>query len=244
MEITQIWRYPVKSAAGQRLDEAIVDELGVAGDRQWGLVDTSTGLVLTARRCPALLLAEPVVGPTDDELALRLPDGTVTSDEGLLSEWLGRPVRLVRPDGERAATYEIALRGDGAGYDLDDSADAQWLQWEGPECVFHDSTRTRVSIVSEATLGDWDVRRFRPNVVVSGAGEDDLVGATVAIGEAVLEIVKPIDRCVIVTRPQPGLDRDVRVLQRIAAERDGNLGVGAMVAQPGRIGVGDPVEVR
>lgn len=57
MHVTQIWRYPIKSVGGERLERANVTELGVDGDRRWGLVDDSTGFVLTARREPKLLMA-------------------------------------------------------------------------------------------------------------------------------------------------------------------------------------------
>ena len=61
-----------------------------------------------------------------------------------------------------------------------------------------------VSLVSEATLGEWPQRRFRPNIVLSGGGEDDLVGRRVAIGDARLDVTARLGRCVMVTRPQPG----------------------------------------
>jgi hypothetical protein len=106
--------------------------------------------------------------------------------------------------------------------------------------VWHDSTRTRVSIMSTASLGDWPVRRFRPNIVVDGAGEDDLVGRRIGIGLIVADVTKRIDRCVMVTRPQPGgLERDLTVLRTVLRETDGYLGVGALVVTPGELRVGD-----
>ncbi|MGI8577652.1 MAG: MOSC domain-containing protein, partial [Nocardioidaceae bacterium] len=117
-----------------------------------------------------------------------------------------------------------------------------WGVWSGPARVWHDSTRTRVSIMSSASLRDWPVRRFRPNLVVDGAGEDDLVGRRIAIGAVVLDVTKRIDRCVMVTRPQPdGIERDLTVLKTVLRETDGFLGVGAMVAEGGELAVGDEV---
>ena len=232
MEVVQLWRYPVKSAAGEELGEAEVGELGLVGDRQWGVVDVETGLVLTARRVPELLFAVPV--PQGDSMALRLPDGTVTADDTVLSEWLARPVRLRRPEPDERGSYEIAAN--------DDRPDGEWIRWQGPKGVWHDSKRTRVSIVSERALGDWDVRRFRPNVVVRGGDERDLVDRDVVIGDVRLRVTKQIDRCVIVTRPQPGIERDKSVLQRVHTDRDGFFGAGALVRGPGTIRVGDPVE--
>lgn len=232
MEVTQLWRYPVKSLAGERLAEAEVGTLGIDGDRQWGLVDRGTGLVLTARRVPELLFAHPV--PRDGAMAIRLPDGSETADDEVLSRWLGRPVDLRRPAPDEHGRYEIA--------ENDDRPDGAWTEWEGPAGVWHDSTRTRVSIVAAEALEDHDVRRFRPNIVIRGGDERVLVGSTVRIGDVVLDVVKEIDRCVVVTRPQPGIDRDKSVLVQVHRERGGNLGVGALVVAGGTIREGDPVE--
>jgi uncharacterized protein len=232
VQVTQLWRYPVKSMIGESLATAEVGSLGIAGDRQWGLVDRDTGLVLTARRVPQLLFAEPI--PDGDVMSVRLPDGTVTDDDQVLSDWVGRAVVLRRPAPDEHGHYAV----EGAG--LHDVAPEQW---EGPAGVWHDSKRTRLSIVAEEALADQDVRRFRANVVVRGGDERDLVGLQIRIGPVVVDVVKEIDRCVIVTRPQPGLDRDRSVLTRLHAERAGNLGVGGLVVRGGRISVGDAVEI-
>ncbi|MDQ4088836.1 MAG: MOSC domain-containing protein, partial [Actinomycetota bacterium] len=90
---------------------------------------------------------------------------------------------------------------------------------------------------------DWPVRRFRPNVVVDGPGEDELVGRRVGLGSVVLDVVKRIDRCVMVTRPQPGgIERDLSVLKTVLRDSDGLLGVGAVVVEPGEFRVSDEVE--
>jgi MOSC domain-containing protein len=231
--IRELWRYPVKSMQGESPDRVRVGDAGVVGDRQWALVDLETGLALTARREPDLLFATAAL--IDDGVAITLPDGTTTSDDRELSAWLGHPVALTRADAVDHGTYEIAL-------DFENESTAEWFRWDGPTWSFHDSTRTQVSIIGAGSLGAWDVRRFRPNVVVEGSGEDEWVGATVAIGSALLDVVAPIDRCVITTRPQPGgIDRDLDVLRTVNRDRAGNLGVGARVSSPGEIAVGDQV---
>jgi uncharacterized protein YcbX len=107
---------------------------------------------------------------------------------------------------------------------------------------------SRLSLVSTGSLGDWDVRRFRTNIVVDGSGEDDFVGDHVRLGGdggdggAELAVCKQIDRCVMVTRPQPGLDRDIELLKQINAERDTFLSIGAIVTRSGEVRVGDSVE--
>lgn len=81
------------------------------------------------------------------------------------------------------------------------------------------------------------------NLVVDRPG-DDLLHGDVAIGGVVLRIRKPIARCVMVTRAQPGLERDRTVLHTIIRERSNTLGVGATVQTTGTISVGDRVEQR
>jgi uncharacterized protein YcbX len=232
--ITEIWRYPVKSMQGEALDRADIGAAGVVGDRQWAIVDLDTGLALTARRQPELLYAAAALDG-EDRVVITMPDGTTTVDDAALSAWLGHSVALTRADAVDHGTYEIAG-------DFENEATAEWFQWDGPTNSFHDSTRTQVSIIGTDTLGAWDVRRFRPNVVVEGSGEDEWVTTSVAIGGARLDVVKQIDRCVITTRPQPGgIDRDLDVLRTVNRDRAGNLGVGALVATPGTITVGDEI---
>ncbi|HEX3198309.1 MAG TPA: MOSC N-terminal beta barrel domain-containing protein, partial [Propionibacteriaceae bacterium] len=53
--VTEIWRYPVKSMGGERLDNVAVDERGMVADRMWAVRDPELGSITTARRRPALL---------------------------------------------------------------------------------------------------------------------------------------------------------------------------------------------
>ena len=146
-----------------------------------------------------------------------------------------RPVTLRAADGQEGGTYEVPL---------DFERDTDWVSWQGPPDAWHDSARSRVSLVSTASLGDWDFRRFRSNLLLDGSGEDDLVDRTVTIGGATIAVTKRIDRCVIVTRPQPGLPRDLDVLRTINRDRGATLAVGALVVDSGPIAVGDELAAR
>lgn len=231
MRVAELWRYPVKSLQGERLAEAAVDALGIAGDRRWALFDRGTGLGLTARRVPELLFGSARLRD-DGGVEVVLPDGTVTTDDRVISGWLGRDVEL-RAAGEEAPTYESPV-------DEDEPDPAEWLQWEGAAGPFHDSPRIRLSLVSTGTLGTWDRRRFRANVVLEGEGEDGLRGQEADLGEARLRVGIPIARCVMTTRPQPGgIARDTSVLKTIHRERDGLLAVRAAVLLPGTVRTGD-----
>jgi uncharacterized protein len=234
MRVVELWRFPVKSLGGERLPAADVGPEGLAGDRQWALFDTDSGFGLTARRVPELLFATARLRP-DGAVEVVLPDGTVTADDDVLTRWLGRPVAL-RAAAEAAGTrrYENPL---------DVEADADWQPFEGAGGAFHDNADFRVTLVSAGTLGSWDRRRFRANVVLDGAGEDDLAGTRVRLGGVVLDVDRPVTRCVMVTRPQPGgIDRDTGVLRTIHRERGGTLAVGGRVLATGRVAVGDELQ--
>lgn len=76
--------------------------------------------------------------------------------------------------------------------------------------------------------------------MLDAGGEDELVGARIALGAAILDVRKQLDRCVMVTRPQPGgIDRDLDVLRTIHRELGGCLAIGAVVVQPGLARIGD-----
>jgi uncharacterized protein YcbX len=236
MRVLELWRYPVKSLQGERLTAAEVGPLGIAGDRQWALFDVGTGVGLTARRVPDLLFGAARLRE-DGGVAVVLPDGTATADDTVLSRWLGREVAL-RPaaDLDGAPVYEAPE---------DDLAErpGEWHRWEGATGAFHDNPNFRISFVSTGTIGTWDRRRFRMNVLLDGAGEDALVGRRARLGGAVLAVEAGISRCVMVTRPQAGgIGRETAVLKTIHRERDGRLALGAGVLTPGAIAVGDALE--
>ena len=233
MRVLELWRYPVKSLQGERLDSVAVADDGLEGDRRFAIYDVETGLGLTARRVPELLFAWARLRD-DGSVDITLPDGSLARDDGALSAWLGRRVALRSLDVEAPRRYESPA------VDFEDETERDWAPYEGAPGAFHDSPGARVSLVSTATIGDWDRRRFRSNVLLEGHGEDSLVGSRVTLGGAVLEVGMRIERCVMTVRPQPGgIDRELLVLRTIARERDACLAVGAVVAQSGNVAVGD-----
>jgi uncharacterized protein YcbX len=231
LTVREIWRYPVKSIGGERLDAAKVGENGITGDRSWGVRDEMTGMVLTGRREPRLLMATAHL--EDGEPVIEIGDGSLLRSSGELSAWLDRPVELVQA-GSGPATFEGVS---------DVETERDWTTWQGPSGTFHDG-RSTVSLGSDTTLAGYDPRRFRLNLLLEHSGdgtEDDLIDADLTIGTAGLYVRKPIERCVMVTRAQIGLDRDLGVLKRVVAERNNRLGVGAVVHREGLITVGDVV---
>jgi uncharacterized protein YcbX len=246
MWIEALWRYPVKSLQGEAVPEVAVTADGLAGDRHWALQDATTGTFLTARRAPELLWASAALD-ADGALTIAVPghdplvvppgrpvDAAVDPRvDAALSAWLGRPVRLVEARADLAGTFESPL---------DAEAETDWVTWTGPTGRFHDSTRAAVSLVTTGSLRSWDPRRFRANVVLAGddGEEDALVGRSVRLGGVELAVINRIDRCVMVTRPQPGgLERDLDVLRTVHRQRGSLLAVATLVDRPGRVRVGD-----
>jgi hypothetical protein len=89
--------------------------------------------------------------------------------------------------------------------------------------------------------------RFRPNLLVDAAGpdfaEDAWVGRVLRIGGLRMRVDLRDQRCVMVTIDPVTLDRNPAILRAIARERDNRLGVYGSTVEPGRVAVGDPVEL-
>jgi len=248
--ITAIWRYPVKSLQGEPLDRAVVERNGLRGDRCWGVRDELTGRILTGRREPRLLLAGATLAD-NGEPQLTLPGGQRLCGAGpatdaALSAWLGRPVTLAGADGAPAASAEFFADA------TDDTSPA--LEWTMPPGRFVDAepllVLTTASLRAGAALhpaGDWDVRRFRPNLFVEVDGrhwvEDGWCGRTLHIDGVDLVPRQPCVRCTMVTRPQPGLDRDLDIYRTLSRHHDGTMGVWTQVHTPGTVQIDASVEI-
>jgi len=86
---------------------------------------------------------------------------------------------------------------------------------------------------------DFDVRRFRPNVVVEGSGEFEWCGGRLSGPETELEPEIPTVRCSVPVREQPGLEAQPDVMRTIKDHSDRCLGVYANVARTGTLSEGD-----
>ena len=247
-------RHPVKSMQGIVVDHLEVDRTGVDGDRSAGVVDVETGHLLSAKLVPDLLWA------TGRDDAIELPDGTAVGREDpdvdqRLSAWLDRKVRLVHAGAQPDLAYEMTFDP------TDDTAEA--FEIPVPPGTLLDLTP--VHLVARATLEacasarpdvDWDVRRFRPNLVLDldapAWAEQSWIGRRVEVGSAVLEITGPMVRCAMPLRAQPAdgdghaLERQVdvyRALSELNVELPNHLGLCLDVVEPGRIETGDEVGV-
>jgi uncharacterized protein len=267
--LTSIHVYPLKACRAADVGQARVEPWGLAGDRRWLLVETA-GRFISQREEPTLALvtvryadgcgtitvsaaghpALSVTPPSEAGGAEMLPvtvwDSAVKAAaaggpaDAWFSCYLGRPVRLVYLDDptRRAVDPDYGAAGDvvsfADGYPLlltsTSSLDAlcDWLVSSGDEPV--------------------PMNRFRPSVVVTGAdpwAEDGW--GRVRIGEVGFRVAKPCGRCVVTTIDQATAERGRQPLMMLGRHRRFGqelvFGQNLIPDTPGRIRVGDPVEI-
>ena len=265
--VAALWRYPVKSMMGEELNSCEVTDRGLLGDRQFAVVDRATGKVGGAKNprkwgsffdFRAAYAEPPRTGARISPVRITLPDGTVVTTgqpdlEQVLSRAFGREVALeeASPGNSSSGAMAEEYWPDMAGLDYRDTV----TDFEMPAGTFFDIAV--VHLLTTATInhlralypqGRFEVRRFRPNVVVSAGGEEagfaenDWIGRTVAIGGNVrLAITEPCPRCVMITLPQGDLPKDPGILRAAAQHNAVNVGVYASVVSGGTIRRGDPV---
>jgi uncharacterized protein len=112
--VQQIWRYPVKSMAGETLNECTVGSSGIPGDRVWAIRDEKTGEITNAKHIPMLIqcvahFQEPPTRDMIPNVEVIFPTGAqVRSDDAdvnsRLSELLGKEVTLwpLQPSSNKA----------------------------------------------------------------------------------------------------------------------------------------------
>jgi uncharacterized protein len=267
--VVGLWRYPVKSMMGEELNAAEVTDRGLVGDRQFAVVDASTGKVAGAKNPRKwgnffdfrAAYVEPLEsGSKLPAVRLTLPDGTVVTNEQpdlaeVLSTALGREVAFAEAqhDGESSGAQAEEYWPDMEGLEHRNTV----TEWELPAGTFFDLAL--VHLLTTATIerlrvlypgGRFEVRRFRPNVVVAtpsdqeGFVENDWIGQTLAIGNEVrLRITGACPRCVMTTLPQGDLPKDAGILRTAAQNNQANVGVYAAVVTGGRVRRGDNVTV-
>ena len=179
--VVSLWRYPVKSMMGEELNASDLTDRGLLGDRSLALVDTETGKVVSAKNprkwatmfdFRAVFATPPVLGSPLPPVRVTLPDGvSVTSDDArfaeLLTGALGRPVTLAI-----AAPSEPSLEEYWP--DIAELAHQETVTDEAmPAGMFFDLAT--IHVLTTATInrlrelypqGHFEVRRFRPNIVV------------------------------------------------------------------------------
>lgn len=270
LRVRDLYVYPLKSAAGIRLDEARLDAFGLAGDRRWMVVD-ARGRFLSQREQPRMALLRVSAGPSlivsaPDMPALIVPvpamvggaarvevtvwhdccQGIDAGDEAAswLTMFIGEPCRLVySPDDMvRPVDPTYAQPGDVTGF-----SDGFPLLLIGQGSL--DDLNERLATKGAAAV---PMNRFRPNIVIEGAApfaEDGWRRLAVGVADGVvhLDIVKPCARCSIVPVDQATGVRGTEPLTTLATyrRRDGKVFFGQNVLHRARglLRVGDPVGI-
>jgi uncharacterized protein YcbX len=248
MHVRGLWRYPVKSMQGETRAEVHLSGVGVSGDRSFGVLDVASRTIISAKRDGRLLEAtarfrgeELLVGPPGGE---ELGPGTTLDDH--LSRWLDRPVRLVPASGYGTPTFE--------GPDDFERDDSEVHCWDGQIGSFVDesplhlvTTGDLAELAAERPELQWDLRRFRPNVLVEappGVFCPPVPGQRILVGDVELQVEKGCTRCVMTTRAQPGgIERQLDILRHVIKAHDNQVGFRASVVREGTVRVGDSVRV-
>jgi uncharacterized protein YcbX len=232
--ISAIFRYPVKSMAGERLDSAKIGWYGIEGDRRLALrrlADRGAFPWLTASRLPELLLYKPV--GRQDTTGEPLPTHVRTPD--------GREYGLT----DEALVKEIATRHRG---------DVELMQLS--HGIFDEAGVSAIalgtmrSIAREAGL-DADVRRFRPNLVIDTKDaqpfeEDRWVGKILEFGSegAAISVTMRDKRCVMLNLDPDTAEADAEVMKTAIRMNQNHAGVYGTVVRTGELRVGQVVGLR
>ena len=251
--VDALWRYPVKSMAGERLELAFMGFPGVYGDRIAAFTSDEQPEYFpwfTARSRHSMLTYKPrfrhpdrMAGPPHwdqiKQLGVGLTPGYGSADDMALD--------VVTPTGETLAINDPALARSLGG--------DQTLELVRSERALSDCRP--VSLISLQTirqLGDelnreLDPRRFRANLYLDlasdeGYGEDALIGRTIKVGSDVqIALVARDGRCQMITLDPDSGERDKEILKHVSQQHDNIAGVYGVVVSEGVVRPGDQVEL-
>lgn len=260
MRLVSVHVYPVKSCRGIDLDSAAVVERGFERDRRWMIVDAA-GRFVTQRELPQLALIhtrlEPdaVVLEADGAEPVRLSERDVAGDAIEVEVWRHRGPARIHPGASAWITARL-----GAPHSVVHMPDShrrpvnEKYARAGEIVSFADAYP--FLLTTESSLGDLNrrlssavtMRRFRPNLVVSGSAAWAEDGWTrLRIGEVPFRVAKPCERCSTTTVDPSTGERGKEPLRTLAQFRDfGNgplFGVNLIHEALGTLRAGDPVRI-
>ena len=272
--VTHIYRYPVKSMMGETLSEADIGVAGIPGDRGWAVRDEKRGGIRGGKKIPQLMTLTALSGAVAPLITAPDGDSASAKTDGInqwLSDKLNHPVTLWpllpadqldhyrrgAPDTEDFEQELRAVFGRLPNEPLPDLAGfEELLEFESPPGTYFDAFP--ISIMSQQSLNTmnqlegesrFDVRRFRPNLLVDIPDTDHpfpeqaWVGKTLSIGSVALKIDMTCPRCSMTTHGFDDLPQDAQIMRKLVANSEGNLGIYASVVQAGRVTAGDSLSV-
>jgi uncharacterized protein len=232
-EVEALFRYPVKSMGGERLDFADLGWHGLEGDRRLAFrrPDDRSGFPwLTASKLPELILFSPQrSGPA--------VGGSL-------------PTHVRTPEGQDLAVFGQELAAE-VGRRHGSPVEMMHLS----RGIFDEASISVITSTTVAEIGRLageraDVRRFRPNILISSLKsvpfeEDDWVGGVLSFGEsdesAAIGITNRDERCSMVNLDPDSARPAADVLKTIVRVRDNWAGVYGTVTRRGRLAVGQPL---
>lgn len=262
-QVSQIFRYPIKSMGGEELKSAQINQKGLVGDRTYALIDTETNKIVSAKNPKKWTnifkyFAKYISEPNNDscEIQIEFPNQQISlsSDNDInekLSKAFGRSVKLTSSVPKVVQLEEYF-------------ADIEDIKQHGNVSDANMANGTffdlgTIHLLTTATLkkfqelycdGNFHISRFRPNIVIEtnsndiGFIENEWIGRKIAIGnEVILEIKEACPRCVMTTLEQRELPKDINILKTILKENSGNLGVYADVISSGTIHQKDFIQI-
>jgi len=279
--VKEIWRYPVKSMQGERLEASAITAQGIPYDRGWAVRDEKTQTIRGAKHLPKLLLCaarylEGTSAGAVPHVEIALPSGEcVRSDDpkvhAAISQAIGREVTLwpllgaeetdhyrIKDEASKDVVAEwrrlFMLEPDEPLPDLDGFGPQllkELSQYVAPRGTYFDAFP--INVLTESSMrwlrqrapqAHLDVRRFRPNFLLSndqveGLVEDGWIGDELRIGAASIRITSRAPRCVMTSHALPDLDRDPTIIRTIIRELRSCFSIYAEVISPGLVRIGD-----
>jgi len=231
-EVEALFRYPVKSMSGERLEGAELGWHGLDGDRRLALrrTEDSSGFPwLSATRLPELILFIP-----------RRSGSAADAD---------LPSHVRTPDGE-----DLPIFGPELAAEISRRHGSPVEMMHLSRGIFDEAS---ISVITGATVLEIgrlatqrpDARRFRPNIVIASQRsipfeEDEWVGGVLSFGEeteaAAISVTMRDPRCSMVNLDPDSARPAPEVLKAVIRTRENNAGVYATVTRRGRLTVGQP----
>ncbi|MEJ1114243.1 MOSC N-terminal beta barrel domain-containing protein [Paenarthrobacter sp. CCNWLY172] len=230
--VRSLYRYPIKSTAGEALRIARVTAGGLQHDRKWA-VYTDDGGIASGKRTRRF---RPVLGLM--QWSSRIEDGhdipILVSPEGIqyhaddpaapqaLSEVLGQQLRLRR---------ETTIK-------------------HHDETPLHLVTTSSLAAIAVLSGQPVDERRFRANIIIDTGTEpvfqeDNWIGAELVIGDQVrVRLGQGMPRCLMIDQSQRGVAVEQKILKLLGTHHNTNLGLQAHTSRPGKVRIGDRVILR
>ena len=265
INISELNIYPVKSLAGISLQSSELDSMGLKYDRRWMLV-SSDGLFLSQRKAPQMALIKTALDSGKLTLSMKGREDYTVPEVNKASEMMSVRIWSDHLEVQKVGIETDAWLSDALGIDChlvyisDDvmrQCDLEFSE-EGNRTGFSDGFP--ILLISEASLDDLnsrlneknensvEMRRFRPNIVVSGcdAFAEDL-WQNFRINEIAMRGVKLCSRCILTTvDPDKGERSGVEPLATLKSYRQVdnkvNFGMNVIHQQQGRLKVGDNIK--